>query len=215
LADRAWGLNLDREALSEVGGRVGSDVPFFFAAGLARCRGRGEQVDPLANGHRLWFTLAKPQVGLSTAAVFSRVEPHHSLRSSATMIAALQGSSVVQIGAALWNRLTQTAAPMCDEIRRALDAIARTRPLGAAMTGSGTSCYGLYRHQAQAESARRRLAAILPDCHLSVCHGLHGTADGGGGRIVVREIVARDFAVREIAGATRADFNPMPSEYDS
>ncbi len=39
--DRLWGLNVGREALTELAAALGSDVAFFLHGGTALCEGRG------------------------------------------------------------------------------------------------------------------------------------------------------------------------------
>ncbi len=70
--DALWGCGLDAEALAEVGARVGSDVPLFFAGPLAVLRGRGERVERVEGPRPSWrLVLAWPDYGLSTAAVYA------------------------------------------------------------------------------------------------------------------------------------------------
>jgi 4-diphosphocytidyl-2-C-methyl-D-erythritol kinase len=65
-----WRLGYDDEALTRLAAKLGSDVPFFIHGGTALIEGRGEVVTPLPEGEPLWVVLAKPDVGVSTAAVF-------------------------------------------------------------------------------------------------------------------------------------------------
>lgn len=84
-----WGCGLSRDELSEVAATIGSDVPFFLcgsAAGVVR--GRGERVEPIAAGPPRWALLAKPPVGLSTAAVFAAWGGRPSAASTARAAAA-------------------------------------------------------------------------------------------------------------------------------
>jgi 4-diphosphocytidyl-2-C-methyl-D-erythritol kinase len=67
---RIWNLDIDRATLSHFAAQIGSDVPFFLTGGTSLVEGRGERVTPLLDPPLRWYVLAKPQVGLSTAAVF-------------------------------------------------------------------------------------------------------------------------------------------------
>ena len=59
---RLWELDWPIERLEEVAASVGSDVPFFLHGGTARCRGRGEIVEPLRDLRPLRLLLLLPQV---------------------------------------------------------------------------------------------------------------------------------------------------------
>ena len=52
--------------LTNLAAALGSDVPFFLVRGTARCRGRGEIVEPEASLSRLSLLLLKPEFGVPT-----------------------------------------------------------------------------------------------------------------------------------------------------
>ena len=60
------GAPLSSDRLTSLAAEIGSDVPFFLTAGPARCRGRGEVVEPVEALSRLSLLLLKPQFGVPT-----------------------------------------------------------------------------------------------------------------------------------------------------
>ena len=58
---------LPRERLAEIGGPIGSDIPFFIFQSAALCKGRGELVTPVKLKEKLSILLLKPEFGVSTA----------------------------------------------------------------------------------------------------------------------------------------------------
>ena len=65
-----WGLGLSTEELLELGGELGSDVPFAMMGGFAHGVGRGEQLTPIESRVRHHWVLLTSTEGLSTPAVF-------------------------------------------------------------------------------------------------------------------------------------------------
>lgn len=55
-----WSLGLGTEALSVLGARIGSDVPFFITGGTARCTGRGDRVETLRDMRPLRMLILVP-----------------------------------------------------------------------------------------------------------------------------------------------------------
>jgi 4-diphosphocytidyl-2-C-methyl-D-erythritol kinase len=71
-ASTLLGLNQLQDAplssarLTSLAAEIGSDVPFFLGPGPARCRGRGEIVEPVEGLPKLSLLLLKPEFGVST-----------------------------------------------------------------------------------------------------------------------------------------------------
>jgi 4-diphosphocytidyl-2-C-methyl-D-erythritol kinase len=61
-----YGLEVD---LLQIGGELGSDVPFFLVGGLARGEGRGERLTTLPF-EPAWFAVVWPWIELSTTDVY-------------------------------------------------------------------------------------------------------------------------------------------------
>jgi 4-diphosphocytidyl-2-C-methyl-D-erythritol kinase len=60
------GIPLPLARLTSMAAEIGSDVAFFLAQTAARCRGRGEIVEPLAQTPKLELLLCKPEFGVPT-----------------------------------------------------------------------------------------------------------------------------------------------------
>lgn len=77
--NRLWGLDFDAERLRRIGGKLGSDVPFFLTGGTARAGGRGDEIAPLADVPPLAITIAVPNERLQqkTAQMYRRLRPEH------------------------------------------------------------------------------------------------------------------------------------------
>lgn len=78
-ATTLWALNqlfgepANEHQLSQWAGEIGSDVAFFLSQGTAYCTGRGENVQPLPSLQPRSLWIVKPTEGLSTPAVYSKV----------------------------------------------------------------------------------------------------------------------------------------------
>lgn len=68
-----WRLNLKLDQLAELGLALGADVPVFVLGHSAWAEGVGERLTPCDFPERIYLVL-KPQVGVSTAAVFQDSE---------------------------------------------------------------------------------------------------------------------------------------------
>ena len=158
LANRAWGVGWRQEQLTRLAEQIGSDVPFFLGRQLGLCRGRGEQIRPVASKTRLHVVLVRPPVGLSTAKVYERCQPAAKPRSVGPLMTALHGGDLVDVGRHLFNRLEVAAERLTPWVERLRDEFAKLGLVGSQMSGSGSSFFGLCRHRRQARRAASRLA---------------------------------------------------------
>jgi 4-diphosphocytidyl-2-C-methyl-D-erythritol kinase len=160
-ANRTWNLGWSREQLSGLAAELGSDVPFFLTSflksGAAICRGRGEQIEPLAANGALAAVVVCPPQGLSTPAVYENCRPADRPRSVAELVRAWSAGNAGRVGRLLHNQLQPAAERLSPWIGRLREEFGKLDFLGHQMSGSGTSYFGLCRHARQAA----RLARIL------------------------------------------------------
>lgn len=152
------GLNTMYGAASEDGLQklalsIGADVPFCLTGGAARCRGIGEQIEPLLP---LAFALllVKPMQGISTKSLFDSLALKAlSTPCTGAAIAAYGSHDAKRLGHALGNDLTEPAAAQNGDIAVLLQMLLASGAGGASMSGSGSCCFGIYESLEAAQQA--------------------------------------------------------------
>jgi len=160
-AARAWGIDWPRDRLAAIGGRIGSDVPVFFAGGAAIAGGRGERVAAVRGIPPLHVVIARPVASLSTAAVYARCVPDPARRGEAARLAAALAAGRLRGGFPLMhNALGEAARSLCPDVDRLLDALARAGAAHPLLTGSGSGCFAVTRSATESRllAARLRMA---------------------------------------------------------
>jgi len=71
--NRLWSLGLSHKRLSEIGGWVGSDVPFFFYGPTAWVSGKGDQVKKVESAVRGFVVLVYSKNPVLTASVYHQI----------------------------------------------------------------------------------------------------------------------------------------------
>jgi len=157
--NRLWGLRWRRERLVELAVKLGMDVPFFLGRGRALGTSRGEVLSALPGVGGYALVLVNPGVGLSTQEVYGRVPRGWRAESDGTrrMLDALKKRNVVRVAGALTNHLEHWVEPAMPVIGRMKAALLAAGALGAAMSGSGPTVFGLARSLDQARQIQRRV----------------------------------------------------------
>ena len=155
-----WKVGLSREELAEIGAQVGSDVPALVMDGPVVMEGRGEKVQDLRlKTEDLNLVLVNPGVHSSTKEVYAACEarPLGGGNATARMAEALKSGDLGQIAAALMNDLQASAVKQHPEIADALVSLRTAGVIGAMMSGSGSSVFGLVADEAAAKRISREL----------------------------------------------------------
>jgi 4-diphosphocytidyl-2-C-methyl-D-erythritol kinase len=156
--NRLLGLGLSWKRLMEIGVSLGADVPFFLLGGPALAEGIGERLTPLEAMPRAWLSLVNPGIPVSTAWAYGNVNLSLTTGHRIPYIPLFYGT-LDEVAAILANdleRVTMEAHPVISEIKERLLAAGA---LGALMSGSGPTVFGLFATQAAAEAASAALAA--------------------------------------------------------
>lgn len=141
--NRLCGLSLSDDELSSFAARLGSDCAFFIRAVPALGTGKGDVLQEISlslGGYSL--LIVKPPVSVSTAEAYSQVQP--SIRD-------VRLTDVLQLPVTEWkyhvtNDFEQSVFNKYPEIKRIKDKIDDLGAIYTAMSGSGSSVYGIFAH---------------------------------------------------------------------
>ncbi|MDI3538388.1 MAG: 4-diphosphocytidyl-2-C-methyl-D-erythritol kinase [Bacillota bacterium] len=157
--NRLWGLNLKAAELMALALELGSDVPFALLGGTALAEGRGEVLTPLTPLLPCWFVLVHPRIEVSTAWAYAELDrcPPSARPDIPGLLAALAAGDLKGVAAHLGNSfqaVIEERYPCVAEAKRALLA---EGALGACLTGSGPTVFGLFSEKIGAEKAAAAL----------------------------------------------------------
>lgn len=165
LLHRLWHDRIDAAQVASLAEQLGADVPMCLQSRPLRAEGKGEILSPVAGFPSLWLVLANPGVAVSTPAVFRRLGtpadpalpdlPRRSRITPGDVVTWLRGTT---------NGLADSArleAPVISEVLAAIEATPGN--LLARMSGSGSTCFGVFADRDGAEAAAASLSAAHRD----------------------------------------------------
>jgi 4-diphosphocytidyl-2-C-methyl-D-erythritol kinase len=143
-----WKLRMSRRRATEIAASLGADVPFFLHGGTAVGRGRGDRVRLLTDRPGLWVVLLIPGFGVSTREAYGWWDHDFA------------GSDVSEApsGREGGNDLERPVAARRPEISRLVRGLAAAGARQAAMSGSGSTVFGLFASSGAARLAARTLS---------------------------------------------------------
>ena len=164
------GSPFTREELARVGERVGSDVPYCVLGGTALAEGRGEVLTPLPALPRCWVVACKPDFPISTPELFARIDSCRVRCRPDTegVLAALEAGDLGGVARRMYNVFEDVLAPRqqgaVGEIKHVL---IECGALGANMSGTGPTAFGLFDREEPAREAFERLHQRYADTFLA------------------------------------------------
>ena len=143
---------------------LGADIRVCLMRRAARMRGIGEEVTPLAGLPPLAAVLANPGVSLATPDVFKALESKQNPPMPRKLPPLRQPDALIRWLAAQRNDLEAPAIALAPEIGATLEALAALPgAVLARMSGSGATCFALFRSREAAREAAQRLSTERPD----------------------------------------------------
>ena len=158
--NRLMRLGLSSAELAEIGARVGSDVPYCVRGGTALAEGRGERLTPLPPLPRCHVVLCKPAFSVSTPDLFERIDGVRLRRRPDTLglLGALEAGDLAGVARRRYNVFEDALPPRrAGEIGEIRNSLIQYGALGASMSGTGPTVFGLFR---DASAARHACSAL-------------------------------------------------------
>ena len=164
------GAPFSREELARIGEQVGADVPYCVLGGTALAEGRGEKLTPLPPLPFCHVVLCKPRFSISTPELFALADRVRLRRrpDTAGLLSALEAGDLPGAARRMYNVfedvLPSRQRRVVEEIKGTLIA---SGALGASMSGTGPTVFGLFDGQDAARAAWESLRENYRDTFLT------------------------------------------------
>ena len=154
--NRLEGDPFSPEELAHVGEAVGSDVPYCVLGCTALAQGRGEVLTPLSPLPHCWVVACKPDFPVSTPELFARIDSCRIRRrpDADGLMAALNQGDLMEVARRMYNVFEDVLPER--QLARVADiknTLIQQGALGANMSGTGPTAFGLFSSQSQAQAA--------------------------------------------------------------
>ena len=151
-----WHNVLSNEDLENLALFLGADVPFFLLEKPAIATGIGEILQPIENFPSMWYVIVSPNLMISTAWAYKRAKLELTNFIDQDIINSFQ-KNTINIPDLLFNdleKVTLVKHPFLSSIK---ESLLQLGALGALMTGSGPSIFGLFDSAKKAQEAGKML----------------------------------------------------------
>ena len=140
--NRQFQLGLSNEKMIEYAARLGADCAFFVLNQPCYAEGIGEKLQPISLNLKGWYlAVVRPDIPVSTREAFSLIVPTHPEKNCRDIVM----QSVETWRHELTNDFEKSVFAIHPEIGAIKDQLYEMGAVYAAMSGSGSSLFGLFR----------------------------------------------------------------------
>lgn len=159
--NKMYKLGLSQQELMDRGVKLGADVPYCIMRGTVLAEGIGEILSPLPPMPKCQILIAKPPVSVSTKAIYEaidskEIEDHPDIDG---IIEGLKKQDLNKIASSMGNVLEKVTIDMHPEIAQIKECMLENGALGAMMSGSGPTVFGIFRSRRAAQEAYEKVKA--------------------------------------------------------
>lgn len=157
---KLWEIDIDRNEMTAIAERLGSDVPFFLRGGTSIGAGRGDIVEQLPDIDEKIMLVVTPDVKVSTKEAFARIDASGLTKEGSKSILRdcrfIAGSSDLR-DKTLINDFETSVLRAEPEIARAKATLLRLGARQALMSGSGASIFAIFDKEETRQAAIKAL----------------------------------------------------------
>ncbi len=160
--NKMWDLGLSRDELMKLGKNIGADIPFCILGGTALAEGIGEKLrslEPFRDRHVL---LANPGIGISSAYAYGKLRIPEERRSMEGILECIKNDDLHCLAEGMFNIFEDAIIPENPVIESIKSVMGKNGALGALMSGSGASVFGLYEDEDKLKFTMKKLQEQIP-----------------------------------------------------
>ena len=146
--------------VSDFGGQIGSDVPFFFRGGTAFGSGRGTEIEPLEDRTEKFILIVTPEIRVSTREAFARLGATRLTKEASKSILQIcrdEALSLYPRQNELKNDFEASIFAVEPEIERVKKTLLELGAIKALMSGSGASVFGIFENKETRQAAEKAI----------------------------------------------------------
>ena len=170
--NKLWNLNLSNQQLEKIGLKLGADVPFCINGGAVLASGIGEELTPIKGLTKdVCILVCKPDLFVSTKEVYECIDSKDIDKrpNNKFLIECLKNEDTRQLAENMFNVLEGVTVEMHPVIQQIKDIMITNKALGAMMSGSGPTVFGLYENKEDAYMCKSILEKQFKQTFVVAC----------------------------------------------
>lgn len=174
--NQMFDLGLSQQELMDRGVKLGADVPYCIMRGTVLAEGIGEKLTPLEPMPKCFILIAKPPISVSTKRVYEKldskeIQVHPDIDG---ILEGLENQDLKKVASSMGNVLEKVTVEEYPVIARIKESMLKSGALGAMMSGSGPTVFGIFEDKKTAKEAyaKVKLQGLARQVYLANVHNV-------------------------------------------
>ena len=171
--NKLWGLNLSKNELKELGLQLGADVPFCIEGEASLAENIGEKLTNIEGlSQDVFILVCKPELFVSTKEVYEAIDSKIIERrpDNELLIRLLKENNIELLSKNMYNVLESVTKEKYPIIKEIEEIMINNKALGAMMSGSGPTVFGLYTNEDDAQRCKKILLENFKQVYIVKSH---------------------------------------------
>ncbi len=161
-----YNTNLDMKKLCKIGLDVGADVPYCIKRGVMLASGIGEVLESVGEIGNVPIVIVKQKEGLSTAEIYRAIDEERNAEKPDTemLCECIRKGNIIKLAKNMKNVMQQVSEKKLPKISETIARLKEYGAIGAVMSGSGPSVFGLFENDESAKKAAEKFKEDFVYC---------------------------------------------------
>lgn len=164
--NKLWDLNLTEEELMAIGKTIGADIPFCIMGGTAQAQGIGEKLTRISPFKDKYILIGNPGIEISTQYAYSRLKLKEERIDIDAIISCMENDDLKCVGESMENVMEEAIIEENPIISSIKESMKKNGALGALMSGSGPTVFGLFDDYDKITYAGKELEKQIDRVHI-------------------------------------------------
>lgn len=161
-----WDLKLSQEELMKIGKNLGADIPFCIMGGTAKAQGIGDKLTKLAPFKDKLILIGNPGIEISSQYAYSKMKFNNEKIDIDHIITCMKDNDLKCVSEKIQNVMENPIIWENPVISSIKDNMMENGALGALMSGSGPTVFGLFHDYDTISYAKKQLEKHIDIVHI-------------------------------------------------
>ena len=164
--NKLWDLNLTLQELMVIGKDLGADIPFCIMGGTAKAEGIGDKLTKITPFKDKFILIGNPGVEISSKYAYSKIKFNNKRINIDGIISCMKDDDLKCVGENIQNIMEESIISENPIISSIKDSMMKNGALGALMSGSGPTVFGLFDDYDKILYAKKQLEKQIDIVHI-------------------------------------------------